>query len=96
MYPEGLPKEMSRLSDPLRKEEEPYCLVYYKTESPDVLKLYDLWARLGVQYSRCSLTIDTDRLTAISGIAKSLQQTRRDEYYTGRIRSLQAGYCLDS
>lgn len=51
---------------------------------PDAsLRYYDVWSNTVVAYSRCHLTYETDKLIAISGIAKQLQSLLRDEYLAG-------------
>ena len=58
--------------------------------SPDAfLDGFALWNILIADYSRCSLTHDTDRLVAISGVAAKFQETLNndnDEYLAGMWR----------
>ncbi|KAE9381081.1 HET-domain-containing protein [Stipitochalara longipes BDJ] len=83
-YPEGIPTGVPLLTEPLQKSEEPLCLVLpIAYSSYNAQELYDFWARLVEYYSKCSLTIDTDKLVAISGIAKRLQDLLHDVYYAG-------------
>jgi hypothetical protein len=68
---QGAPREMGLLTDPLRKTEEPHPLAFcHPNDSVDAESFYDFWARVVEYYSRCKLTIASDKLIAISGIAK--------------------------
>jgi hypothetical protein len=82
MYLEGAPQEMPLLTDPLRKAEEPRSLIYHDPNSRDV-NLYSFWGRLVEYYSRCRLTIEADKLVAISGIAKLVKGALGGAYYAG-------------
>jgi hypothetical protein len=84
MYPEGESPGMDWLTEPLQKAAEPRGLVYHDSNSVvDAENLYNFWARLVEYYSRCSLTVESDKLIAISGIAKILQRGLGDKYVAG-------------
>jgi hypothetical protein len=64
---------MRLLTEPLRKTEESHPLAFYHpNDSVDAESFYDFWARVVKYYSRCKLTIASDKLIAISGIAKRI------------------------
>lgn len=44
---------------------------------------YDAWSRTVEKYSTCALTFQSDKLVAISAIAKLVQSFRKDEYIAG-------------
>jgi hypothetical protein len=47
---------------------------------------YQCWMKLVEKYSLCSLTYETDRLLALSGLAKHFAKTFDDEYIAGLWR----------
>jgi hypothetical protein len=71
------------LTYPLQKAKTPHYLVDRNVSAIDALDHYNFWTQLVEYYSKCSLTFDTDRLIAISGIAKILQGTFGDAYCAG-------------
>jgi hypothetical protein len=48
-----------------------------------VLGAYSIWNALVGKYSRSSLTVETDKLSALSGTAKKIQSLINDEYVAG-------------
>ncbi|KAH7139744.1 heterokaryon incompatibility protein-domain-containing protein, partial [Dactylonectria estremocensis] len=48
---------------------------------------YELWAEIVSRYTPCSVTKESDKLVAISGIARQLSTTLQDEYLAGLWRS---------
>lgn len=55
-----------------------------KSERPlDKIDVYASWLYLAQEYMRCDLTVATDRLPAISGLAKRFQSVLQDEYVAG-------------
>jgi hypothetical protein len=46
-----------------------------------------MWSEIIRLYSYCALTYDTDRLVAISGVARHIQQQSRDQYVAGMWRT---------
>lgn len=46
-----------------------------------------LWSNLVTQYSERNITVDSDRLLAISGVAQHIQYLTDDEYLAGLWRS---------
>jgi hypothetical protein len=83
-YPQGAPREMGLLTDLFRKTEEPHPLgFYHPNDSVDAESFYDFWARVVEYYSRCKLTIASDKLIVISGIAKIIQHALGDTYFAG-------------
>jgi hypothetical protein len=83
MYPKGPPPDMHFLGDALRKQGMPNLLLHKKVDSASAVDLHNFWSKMVVYYSNCHLTVDTDRLIAISGIAKRLQAILSEEYYAG-------------
>jgi hypothetical protein len=88
MYPKGPPPNMNFpnmnfLGDALRKQGMPNLLLHNKVDSASALDLHAFWSKLVEYHSNCHLTVDTDRLIAISGIAKRLQAILSEEYYAG-------------
>ena len=49
---------------------------------------YNIWHRLVTQYTKCALTMDEDKLVAISGIAKIFQSKLGDDYLAGLWRRI--------
>jgi hypothetical protein len=47
------------------------------------LRCYDLWSNIVVAYTKCHLSHSTDKLVAISGLAKEIRQLANDEYLAG-------------
>lgn len=78
-YPEGLWEEM-------------YTLAWKRNFTHTGLshvpsrKLMIIWHKLVEQYTKCSLTMDEDKLVAISGIAKLVQRKLEDDYLAGLWR----------
>ncbi|KAI2625697.1 heterokaryon incompatibility protein-domain-containing protein [Hypoxylon sp. NC1633] len=76
-YPDGFPTklewELGTLSSSMRRD-------FTKTSSRDLRQLWDLVVK---QYSRTSLTYETDRLVALSGLARLWASLRPDDYIAG-------------
>ena len=51
-----------------------------------IQELYSPWKSIVVQYSKTSLTKNTDKLVALSGLAKSFQDILQDQYIAGLWR----------
>jgi hypothetical protein len=73
-YPEGLREEIWT-----RPWKGYFGLSHVPSEKP-------IWYGLVEQYTRCSLTMDEDKLVAISGIAKLVQRKLEDDYLAGLWR----------
>lgn len=78
-YPEGLPKGIETRS--WKRNYTPTGLSHVPSR-----KLMMIWHELVEQYTRCSLTMDEDKLVAISGIAKIVQRKLKDDYLAGLWR----------
>jgi hypothetical protein len=50
------------------------------------LRAYDLWSNIVVAYTKCHLSHPTDKLIALSGLAKEIRQLTHDEYLAGLWR----------
>ncbi|KUJ13387.1 HET-domain-containing protein [Mollisia scopiformis] len=83
MYSEGAPKDMALLTHPLVKRDEPSILTSRISDASRAIKVYKFWASLVEFYSRCSLTFKTDKLIALSGIAKIIQNATGETYFAG-------------
>ena len=83
-YPVGIPNEFpfrSRVSaQPIRK-------LKIKSGSMDRSARDLHWESIVANYSRCDLTRATDKLIAISGVAKLIEREFNDEYLAGHWRS---------
>ncbi|KAI1660233.1 HET-domain-containing protein [Daldinia decipiens] len=51
--------------------------------SPRLVRIYEEWTRIVEYYTSCRLTNESDRLIALSGIAKAFQETTGDTYLAG-------------
>ncbi|CAK3877547.1 Hypothetical predicted protein [Lecanosticta acicola] len=69
--------------------------IYPEEISPDFWKMpthmhfdapYEDWSRIVSRYSRCSLTKKSDKLIAVSGLAKQVGSRLNDEYVAGMWR----------
>ncbi|KAK8859717.1 heterokaryon incompatibility protein [Apiospora arundinis] len=82
-FPSGLPKWVKVPGPPLRHflKAEPTR----GTSSLDV-DVYDAWDHLVCEYSKCKVTKGSDKLIAISGLAKRLSKVVKDEYVVGMWR----------
>jgi hypothetical protein len=47
---------------------------------------YYVWNKLVIAYTRCGLTVATDKLVAISAVAKQVQEMKNDTYLAGLWR----------
>jgi len=50
------------------------------------LNSYDLWSNIVLEYTRCNLTMESDKLVAISGVAQMIRRLLKDEYLAGLWR----------
>ncbi|KXH41074.1 hypothetical protein CNYM01_04589 [Colletotrichum nymphaeae SA-01] len=55
-----------------------------KTKS--TLKAYDCWSKIVVTYTSCKITFPSDRMIALSAIAKEMMKVLGDEYIAGMWR----------
>lgn len=78
-YPEGLREEI--WTRPWKRDYTDTGLSHMPSR-----KLMMIWHELIEQYTRCSLTMGEDKLVAISGIAKIVQQKLEDDYLAGLWR----------
>jgi hypothetical protein len=47
---------------------------------------YDLWSNIVLAYTRCDLTVGSDKLVALSGVAQMMRRMLKDEYLAGLWR----------
>jgi hypothetical protein len=52
-------------------------------ENLDKEQIYYFWSKIVAHYSGCGLTMERDKLVAISGIAKRTKDVLEDEYHAG-------------
>jgi len=72
------------LTQPLWKPGTPDELIYHNIKyHRKNAAVHGFWGRLVRYYSRCRLSFESDRLIAISGLAKILQQCLGDRYLAG-------------
>ncbi|KAE8445555.1 hypothetical protein EG329_013319 [Mollisiaceae sp. DMI_Dod_QoI] len=50
------------------------------------LNNYDLWSNIVLAYTRCDLTVGSDKLVALSGVAQMMRRMLKDEYLAGLWR----------
>lgn len=50
------------------------------------LNNYDLWSNIVLAYTRCDLTMRSDKLIALSGVAQMMRRVLKDEYLAGLWR----------
>lgn len=48
--------------------------------NPDLTN-YDLWSNIVLEYTRCDLTVKSDKLVALSGIANMMRKKMGDDEY---------------
>ncbi|KAK8123182.1 hypothetical protein PG984_011852 [Apiospora sp. TS-2023a] len=84
IYPDGMPTKGYPSVDRI-KNLAPNCIVGAKT-SPDKIASYEAWASIVKRYTACSLTFSSDKLVALSGIAKAVRSILDDEYIAGMWR----------
>ena len=77
-YPEGMPSRED-LSEELDGSQSPMSLKNWYEE----FKGMEFWVDVIRSYGRCSITMASDRLVAIAGLAQSLQPLLNDEYLAG-------------
>ncbi|KAJ0132697.1 hypothetical protein HZ326_24229 [Fusarium oxysporum f. sp. albedinis] len=77
-YPEGMPRNETTYTE-LDGFEHPLSFKDWYKECDST----EIWYNIVENYGRCSLTVPTDRLIAIAGIAKSMQPLLHDEYLAG-------------
>jgi hypothetical protein len=87
-YPKGLPPFLSRSANALFKNMDPHEYGAYFRELGDEDRdpktfVYDLWEEIVRVYSSSLLTFSDDKLVALSGIAKQLQDKLNDRYIAG-------------
>ncbi|KAH8589748.1 heterokaryon incompatibility protein-domain-containing protein [Bisporella sp. PMI_857] len=81
-FPSGFPDELDGMASakPARK-----LLIKSEAVNKDARDKY--WASVVMDYSGCFLTKETDKLVAISGVAKLVQREFEDEYLAGHWHS---------
>lgn len=47
---------------------------------------HDIWCQIVFRYSECELTVPTDKVIALSGVAKRMREILQDEYVVGMWR----------
>lgn len=96
IYPEGIPVTQleitSRIDSFLLNNFEGNRLRCFSEEWVGLLKpkphlrCYDLWSNVVVAYTKCDLSHPTDKLIAISGLAKEIRKLANDQYLAGLWR----------
>ncbi|KAK6836297.1 heterokaryon incompatibility protein [Apiospora arundinis] len=84
IYPNGLPLEIFGPRGRI-KTLAPNYLVGVQNNGGN-LAVYEAWARIVQAYTACDLTFPSDKLVAISGIAKMVRSILNDEYVAGMWR----------
>ncbi|KAL9117158.1 MAG: hypothetical protein Q9187_006309 [Circinaria calcarea] len=92
-YPHGLPKllrkdHMIRFKALDLGSPATYPREHSPMDQVSVHDEYDIWHNIVKQYTKCALTMDGDKLVAISGIAKIFQSKLQDEYLAGLWRRI--------
>jgi hypothetical protein len=93
IYPEGVPPNLipPQISKDLRYStfhslNSCHNAEEWSSEKPDKSDLLKLWKEIVETFTQCNLTVKTDKLIAISGIAKAMQLKLDDEYCAGLWR----------
>jgi hypothetical protein len=78
-FPSGMPRSSCDAMEPcLKPQAHPFSLKSWRGLFPSAL-----WDKITESYAQCELTRASDRLVAISGIAKELRSTWGDDYLAG-------------
>lgn len=81
-YPDGFPEQMSRQNFKMGLELDACSQIDGSVSK----RRHNIWSRLVGQYSKCGLTISSDKLVALSGLAKRVKSICPDEYVAGMWR----------
>jgi hypothetical protein len=81
-FPHGIPGSVSGMDSARPKRKQ-----WIASSELDQNDRDRIWESVVEDYSRCNLTKWTDKLIALSGIAKAVQRTFHDEYLAGLWRS---------
>ncbi|KAK8859801.1 heterokaryon incompatibility protein-domain-containing protein [Apiospora arundinis] len=84
IYPNGLPLEIFGPRGRIKTLAPNYLLGVQNNGGN--LAVYEAWARIVQAYTACDLTFPSDKLVAISGIAKMVRSILNDEYVAGMWR----------
>lgn len=94
-FPDGVPDDLI-FEEPRFKGQRPaidgtrlrcFSAEWYGLLGADTeLNAYDIWCNVLQTYTRSNLTKEEDKLVAISGVAKDMQQLLNDEYLAGLWR----------
>lgn len=104
-YPQGLPKLLDGQRVIQYKSLNPNLYLSSKVASHPTwdwnldTATYFMWINIVETYSRSSLTVPSDKLVALSGIAKRLRSMTKDQYVAGMWRSclqLYLLWCVDA
>lgn len=86
-YSDGLPpflKSSVLLEDGELKNLDPGAQIDIRSNPMDNCRgSYEMWARIVEKYSRCDLTKSSDKLVALSGLAKRISNILNDAYVAG-------------
>ncbi|KAK1634704.1 hypothetical protein BDP81DRAFT_492821, partial [Colletotrichum phormii] len=55
-------------------------------EAEDTRKAYDCWSNIVSTYTRCNITFPSDRMIALSAVAKEMKEVLGDDYIAGMWR----------
>ena len=83
-YPEGLTNEMLGSPWTTLLNGDPLELGLGDEEFDNYY--HDTWCQLVFRYSACKLTVPTDKVVALSGVAKRMHEILQDEYVVGMWR----------
>lgn len=94
-FPVSLPQKMMDENPRFKSQKPAYDGTRLRCYSEDwygLLKFdkdlnnYDLWSNIVLAYTRCDLTVGSDKLVALSGVAQMMRRMLKDEYLAGLWR----------
>ncbi|KAK7995007.1 hypothetical protein PG990_013780 [Apiospora arundinis] len=87
MRPRYIPMDCPwRYSGPAGESKPLPQIILWVQNNGGNLAVYEAWARIVQAYTACDLTFPSDKLVAISGIAKMVRSILNDEYVAGMWR----------
>ena len=94
-FPASLPQRMIQEYPRFKSQQSAYDGTRLRCFSEDWLGLlkhdkslnsYDSWSNIVLEYTRCDLTMGSDKLVAISGVVQMIRRMLKDEYLAGLWR----------
>jgi hypothetical protein len=85
VYPDGLPRENIRSVARLKDLVPDRLIVNNKTDNNNAAA-YNYWVQVVRAYTACELSFPSDKLVAISAVAKVMRDILQDEYVAGMWR----------